>query len=166
MLDDSDDGARVGVWVAIGLIAFLLFGLIGGLALRQMHKQAAPPAPAAVAMTEEALFIDGALVGERVAVVYFGVGESQLDGQAQATLQGAVTALAAGNRRVLISGFHDATGGAALNAELAKARALMVRDWLRGQGQDPARLALRKPETTVGDGNDAEARRVEIWLVD
>lgn len=165
MLDDSDDGARVGVWVAIGLIAFLLFGLIGGLALRQMNKQAAPQAPVAV-VTEEALFIDGALVGERVAVVYFGVGESQLDGQAQATLQGAVVALAAGNRRVLISGFHDATGGASLNAELAKARALMVRDWLRGQGQDPARLALRKPETTIGDGNDAEARRVEIWLVD
>lgn len=162
MLDDSDDGARVGVWVAVGLIAFLLFGLIGGLALRQMHKQV----PAAAAVAEEALFIDGALVGERVAVVYFGVGESQLDGQAQATLQGAVATLAAGNRRVLISGFHDASGGAALNAELAKARALMVRDWLRGQGHDPARLALRKPETTVGDGNDAEARRVEIWLVD
>ena len=44
MFDDLDDGARVGVWTTLALIALLLFGLLGGLVLRQMK----PAAPAAV----------------------------------------------------------------------------------------------------------------------
>lgn len=168
MLDDNDDGARVGIWVAIGLIAFLLFGLIGGLAIRHMHKAAQPasPAEAAVVMQED-LFMDSALVGEKVSVVYFGVGEASLDAAAQNALQTALGAMSVpGQRRALISGFHDATGGAAQNAELAKSRALAVRDWLRGQGVAAERLQLRRPEVTTGDGSNQEARRVEIWLID
>ena len=32
MLDDGDEGARVGLWVAVGVVALLLFGLLGGFA--------------------------------------------------------------------------------------------------------------------------------------
>ena len=49
MMDENDDGARVGLWVVIGIIALLLFGLIGGLAMRAMGTKTAavPVAPMA-----------------------------------------------------------------------------------------------------------------------
>ena len=47
MMDEGDDGARVGVWVTVGVITLLLFGLIGGLAIRQSHKGAAKAQPVA-----------------------------------------------------------------------------------------------------------------------
>jgi hypothetical protein len=31
MIDELDDGARIGVWTVLGVVAFLLFGLLGGL---------------------------------------------------------------------------------------------------------------------------------------
>ena len=37
MPDDNDDGARVGLWVVLGIITLLLFGLIAGLAIRATH---------------------------------------------------------------------------------------------------------------------------------
>ena len=54
MLDDSDAGARVGVWTVFGIITLLLFGLIGGLAIRQSHKGAAPAATTSAAATDSA----------------------------------------------------------------------------------------------------------------
>ncbi len=39
MLDDLDDGARIGVWTALGVVALLLFGLIGGLAVKKVHQR-------------------------------------------------------------------------------------------------------------------------------
>jgi hypothetical protein len=44
MLDDLDDGARIGVWTVLGVVAFLLFGLLGGLALKTVHAKAKPAA--------------------------------------------------------------------------------------------------------------------------
>ena len=46
MMDENDDGARVGLWVVLGIITLLLFGLIFGLGLRAMNAKKAP-APAA-----------------------------------------------------------------------------------------------------------------------
>jgi outer membrane protein OmpA-like peptidoglycan-associated protein len=67
--------------------------------------------------------------------------------------------------KLVLSGFHDASGDPARNAELAKERAKAVRTALVAAGVDVARVALRKPESTMGGGTPEEARRVEVRLV-
>ena len=69
-------------------------------------------------------------------------------------------------KKLVIAGFHDPSGDAAHNAELAKQRAKAVRAALTAQGGDAARVQLRKPEQTALGGPAEEARRVEVRLVD
>ena len=63
-----------------------------------------------------------------------------------------------------MSGFHDATGSAAKNAELAKQRAEAVRDALVADGVDSARVTLDKPMQSEGGGDPKQARRVEVHV--
>jgi K(+)-stimulated pyrophosphate-energized sodium pump len=64
-----------------------------------------------------------------------------------------------------LSGYADPTGDAQKNLELAKARAMVVRDALVAKGVAAERIALVKPtDVIVGQGNDADARRVDIVL--
>ena len=58
------------------------------------------------------------------------------------------------------------TGPAIAQAAEAKRRALGVRDTLISQGILAQRIILRKPEQTTGSGNNVEARRVELLLLD
>ena len=168
MFDDLDDGARVGVWASMGIIALLLFGLIGGMAIRQSHQapvKAVEPVPAAEAPAEEAL-LDGPLSGDLVGTVYFALGQAALPESAAAEVAKAKLALdAAPTAKMVLSGFHDASGDPARNAELAKDRAKAVRGALQAAGIDASRVALRKPESTTGDGSAQEARRVEMRVV-
>jgi outer membrane protein OmpA-like peptidoglycan-associated protein len=179
-MDDQDEGAKVGLWVVIGIITLLLFGLIGGLAIRATHathaKHAAKPvavaatpaaAAAASAVAETDVMVDAPLAGEIVARVFFGVDKAELQADASAALAPAVKALAdAPGKKLVIAGFHDTSGDAAHNAELAKQRAKAVRAALTAQGADAARVQLRKPEQTALGGPAEEARRVEVRLVD
>lgn len=168
MLDELDDGARIGVWTALGVVAFLLFGLLGGLALKTVHAKAKPAAvaqAAAPAAAAEAL-LEGPLEGDVAGTLYFAIGVAALPAEAPAALASIKAALdAAPGRKIVLSGFHDATGDPAKNAELAKERAKAVRAALQAAGVDAARIALRKPESTTGDGNAQEARRVEVRLL-
>jgi outer membrane protein OmpA-like peptidoglycan-associated protein len=177
-VDDNDDGARIGLWVTLSLIALLLFGLLFGLALRQAHPAqrpitaaAAQPAPPELAVQMAAATHPPAAVaplqGEPLARLFFDSGSAQLPAGAGPAIDAAARALAgapAGTQLVL-SGFHDTTGDAAANAELAKQRALVVSGALMSAGVDPGRVVLRKPETTAGGGRPEEARRVELRLV-
>jgi outer membrane protein OmpA-like peptidoglycan-associated protein len=164
MIDENDDGARVGVWTVFGIITLLLFGLIGGLAIRQSHKAATAAAPAAAA--EEAL-LDGPAAGELAGTVFFASGAAALPADAAAEVAKAKAALdAAPAKKLVLSGYHDASGDPAKNAELAKERAKAVRAALQAAGVDAARVALRKPESTQAAGDAQEARRVEMRLVD
>ena len=52
--------------------------------------------------------------------------------------------------KLTLSGFTDATGSAAKNAELAKTRAQAVRDALKAAGVAEDRIILKKPETITG----------------
>lgn len=172
MLDELDDGARIGVWTVLGVVAFLLFGLLGGVALKTLHgKQRAPAvaaaaAPAAVAVAAAEVLVEGPLAGDLVATLYFDYGQAALPADAGAALDAAKAAAAgAPGRRLLLSGFHDASGDPAKNAELAKERAKAVRAALHAAGVEPGRVGLRKPESTTGDGSDREARRVEVRLL-
>ncbi|MCP5286839.1 MAG: OmpA family protein [Burkholderiaceae bacterium] len=172
MFDELDDGARTGVWVALGIVAFVLFGLIGGLAIRQMKPAAAPMAAAAAApaaMVDLDALLDVPLAGDLAGTLYFEVGQAgltQADGPAVlAAIRGAADAAPA--RRLVISGFHDASGDAQMNHDLAKQRAIAVRDALVGAGVARERLQLRKPASTDGgSADDPQARRVEVHLVD
>lgn len=94
---------------------------------------------------------------------YFASGKAELAAGAGEALVDVVKG-ARGGKKVIISGFHDATGGAAINAELARQRALAVRDALKAAGVADSQIRLQKPEQMAGTGSDAEARRVEISL--
>lgn len=94
---------------------------------------------------------------------YFASGRADLAADAGAALAGMVSAAKAG-RVLVISGFHDATGDARKNAELARQRALAVRSALRALGVAEQQIDLKKSEQMAGNGSKAEARRVEITL--
>lgn len=164
MLDEQDQGTRIGVGVALGVVLLLLMGLLGWLTMRGTAK---PPAPATAAVASADAFVDAPLTGDLVGTLFFAVGSADMPADATAMIDTVRQALAAAPaRKAVLSGFHDVTGGAALNAELAKNRAKAVRAALQAAGIDPARIALRKPESTLGDGSNQEARRVEVRLVD
>lgn len=174
-MDEGDDGARVGLWVTLGVVTLLLFGLIGGLALRQMNKGQATKTSAAVAAAPAAAvglpqadeMKDVALSGVVAGNLYFASGSAVLGSDAGAVISTIRDMAAADTKRnLLLSGFHDATGDAVKNAELAKARAKAVREALAAAGVDRARMVMRKPEVLVGSNNNAEARRVEVRAVE
>jgi outer membrane protein OmpA-like peptidoglycan-associated protein len=62
-------------------------------------------------------------------------------------------------------GSASTTGDAAKNLELAKQRAMSVRDELVAAGAPAGQIELVKPsEVIVGQGSDVDARRVDIVL--
>ncbi|WND83171.1 OmpA family protein [Lysobacter capsici] len=100
---------------------------------------------------------------QRNAKLYFDVGSSTPPANASADLAGVLAALKDdANAKARISGFHDETGSAATNAELAKKRAQAVQSWLESQGIAADRIVLDKPAVTEGGGKPEEARRVEV----
>ncbi len=95
--------------------------------------------------------------------LYFEVGKSALPPDAADKLNAAADAVKSkAGANVVISGFHDASGNPEQNAELAKQRALAVRDALQAAGVDADRIVLEKPQQTLGGVDAADARRVEI----
>jgi cytochrome c oxidase subunit II len=115
---------------------------------------AAMPAPAAAAPAAAGLPLS----------VLFGSGKSALDADAQKVVNSAIEYLKAnGQAKVALSGFVDSTGSATQNAELAKARAIGVRDALTAAGVALERIEMRKPsQIEAGSGSAAQARRVDI----
>ncbi|CAN7174243.1 cytochrome c oxidase subunit II [Caballeronia sp. LjRoot34] len=97
------------------------------------------------------------------ASVYFETGKDALPADAASAVQAAADyAKAHPDAKLTLSGFTDATGSAAKNAELAKTRAQAVRDALKAAGVAEDRIILKKPETITGGADAREARRVEI----
>jgi K(+)-stimulated pyrophosphate-energized sodium pump len=104
----------------------------------------------------------GALARPDRAVVYFDSNATTVPGDT-ATILAKVTEWAKGgaDNKLQISGFHDSTGGAEANAELAKNRAKMVLETLKSAGVPEDRLLLQKP-MLMDAGNERDARRVEV----
>ncbi|MDP3204124.1 MAG: OmpA family protein [Hydrogenophaga sp.] len=130
----------------------------GGAPSTQMAAPAAVPAVAAASSDDASVVVENGVVK-----FYFASGKADLASGALVALGDAIAAAKAGKQLVL-SGFHDATGDPAFNAELARQRALAVRDALVGAGVAETSMELKKPEQTTGTGNDAEARRVEVMI--
>ena len=170
----SDDGQeRFALGFLFALITLILSTVIGVV----VYKNGASPAPAAVSATAVDSR-DTPVVAEVVAVVengasvrveegvvkfYFASGMAEIANGANEALADVVAGVATG-KKAIISGFHDDTGSAAINAELAKQRAFAVRDALIALGVPEAQIELNKPEQMQASGTNAEARRVEVIL--
>ncbi|QNK68458.1 OmpA family protein [Variovorax sp. PAMC26660] len=179
--DDSQQNFILGFLMA--LIALVIFFVIGIVLWHKGHSVAAVPAKPAVVISSPApgqevklaevtetvtvTIPDGASIRVVNGVVsfYFATGSADLAPGAAEALAAVIKGVESGHKAV-VSGFHDATGDAAINEELAKKRAQMVRDVLTGLGVPADKIDLQKPAVTAGTGNNAEARRVEVKLVD
>jgi len=168
----EDDGQTYLVLgLAVGVITLVLL-LVMGVALSRGSSQ--PPSapvvaaiPATVSTPGAATVPEGAgiRVDKGVVRFYFASGSTELPPGAAAALTPIIEGVGAG-KKAQISGFHDATGDAAVNAAIAQRRAQAVRDVLTGLGVPPAQVDMRKPESAVGTGANAQARRVEVRVVD
>jgi len=125
-------------------------------------------APAADVTANDAATVDApaadatATSAPAMAKLLFGSGAAALPADADASLKTLVDfAKANPSARLAISGFHDASGSAAKNAELAKQRALAVKAALIKAGVAESALEMKKPEQVNG-GTADEARRVEV----
>jgi outer membrane protein OmpA-like peptidoglycan-associated protein len=149
----------IAVVIAIGLA--VAFGIQKSRGTGSPSGAAAAPATAAAAAP---VGDDASVVVENgVVKFYFASGKADLAPGALDALADAIRAAKSG-KRLTLSGFHDATGDPAFNAELAKQRAMVVRDALVGAGVAETAMELKKPEQTTGSGNNAEARRVEVVI--
>lgn len=97
--------------------------------------------------------------------IYFETGSATLPPEAADAIA-QMTELSRGyaGATVLVSGFHDATGDPARNAELAKQRAIAVQQALLLRGVAAERVELAKPAETLGGSDERQARRVELRL--
>jgi membrane fusion protein, multidrug efflux system len=95
-------------------------------------------------------------------VVHFARGKAVLDAEAVRLLKGFAPAMKDGPNPIDVAGFADRTGNHAANIELAKQRALVVRDALVAEGIPADRVRLKAPQDVTGSGSDEQARRVEL----
>ena len=176
--DDGVDGAQgLVLWVVFGLVA-LVIALVVGVSIYQRGKMnagpktavaitaAAAPAPAGLPAADAAQnAADAASVKVENGVVkfYFASGKADLATGANEALLDVVKAAKEG-KKLVVSGYHDATGSAVKNAEVAKLRAFAVRDALKAAGVADDKIDLKKPEELKISGSNAEARRVEVAL--
>ena len=169
MLYQDDDNQSLILGLVFGLIA-LVIALVIGVGIYKKNRfvlSAAKPVANAAAPAAAAMLVlvnpDAAsvIVDHGVVKFYFASGKSALAAGAADALGQVVKEVAAGKRAV-VSGFHDATGSAAANAELARQRALAVRNALQSLGVAGDKIELKKPEQLQSTGSNAEARRVEV----
>lgn len=153
--------------VAVVVIAAILLavGLALGFGINKSRPKAKAAPAAAVAVAPADADAARVVVEGGVVKFYFATGKADLavdlSADVQAALNEAAAAAKAG-KKLVVSGFHDSTGDAAVNAELAKQRAMTVQAVLVNLGVDAAAVELKKPEEMLGGTDNAQARRVEV----
>ena len=145
----------------INIVALLIVPLLPVVSNTTAHATAAPT----VAVVAVPVIVEVAKIQVEPGLVkfYFDSGKTDLAGGAADALVDVVKGVA-GGKKAVVSGFHDATGDAAANAELAKQRAFKVADALKSIGVPDDKIEMKKPEQLTGTGPNAEARRVEVRL--
>lgn len=193
MEDDRDDDQRgllvlvLGIAVTLSIVVALTTGIVatgGGTAgtstaampmttAATTTPATAAPTAAPTATTAAAAAMasapstapSAASPGTGTVKLYFETAQAALPAAGDALLRPlADAAKAQPGSRLVISGFHDVTGDAALNHDLAKNRAAAVRDALVAMGVEASRIEMRKPQETLGGADNREARRVEVSL--
>ena len=173
---DDDSQQRFALGFLFALIALVVSVVVGSVVVKRLGG-AAPAKAAVVTNAPAAAPADAAAAAPAVVIAdeaigrvengggkfYFATAKADLAAGANEALADVVKGVAEG-KKAIVSGFHDATGDAAVNAELAKQRALAVRDALKGLGVAEDKIELKKPEETTATGTNAEARRVEVVL--
>lgn len=149
--------------VALLIVPLLPAGMLGSAA--SSHGAAAPAAAATTSAPAASAAVDAASFKVEGGVVkfYFASGRADLASGANDALADVAKGVA-GGKKAVVSGFTDSTGDAAKNEELAKQRALAVRDALKAAGIADDKIELKKPEALTGSGTNADARRVEVAL--
>ncbi|WP_312563923.1 OmpA family protein [Diaphorobacter sp.] len=169
---DDDSQQRFALGFLFALIALVVSTVVGVVVYKRGIAHA-PKAPAAAVAPAAEAAAPGVVITEDAASVvveggvvkfFFATGKAELAPGANEALGDVVKGVVDGGKTAVVSGFHDATGDAAVNAELAKQRALAVRDALKALGVAEEKVELKKPEATQGIGSNAEARRVEVIL--
>jgi len=176
---DEDGEQRIALFVVFGVamlvvVAVLAFGVnrlassdppaVAGAPAATPAALAVPlPMPTRAATAQAASDAASVTVEQGVVKFYFASGKADLAPGAGEALAEVVKG-AQGGRKVVVSGYHDASGNPAQNAELARRRAVAVRQALLAAGTAESRIELKKPEPVAASGSDAEARRVEISL--
>jgi len=178
---DNDSQERFALGFLFILIALVISTAVGTVVVKRLgaasaskaapapttalanNAPAAPAADTAAATAAAAADAASVRVDNGVVKFYFASAKAELAAGANEALADVVKGVAEGKKAV-VSGFHDATGDAAANAELAKQRAYAVRDALKGLGVAEDKIELKKPEETTASGNNVEARRVEVAL--
>jgi len=172
---DEDSQQRFALGFLFALIALVILSVVGAVVynygLPQVAASASAPAPATgvavVTETVVAVIPEGASIrveGDTVNF-YFATGSADIAPGAAEALAIVLKGVESG-RKAVVSGFHDTTGDPAINEQLAKRRAETVRDVLTGLGVPAEKITLEKPAVTAGSGSNAQARRVEVKLVD
>jgi len=157
-MDDRDESTKVAM-ILIGIIVTAVVAFVLAMGAGSGHKSPAVKQQTATVAPGEA----PAPIGEALLKAYFDIGKAELTSESTTELQAVVDAAMANHTTIiLISGFHDASGDAVQNAELARKRAAGARDALVAAGVPADRIKLRKPEVTEGTGDAKEARRVEF----
>ena len=155
MNDQNDDLQNFALMVLAGVVGLVVAGAIGLAASTSMHRTSATGAARPDMSTSAAGAADGR--------IYFELDADKLPDDAQSELMRvADLARADTNKVVLISGFHDASGDATHNADLAKRRAQVVQHALEANGVAADHLVLDKPAVATGGADAREARRVEM----
>jgi photosynthetic reaction center cytochrome c subunit len=132
---------------------------LNGVSMLAMHPELASGKP--VVVSEGTGDANGA-------VLFFAVGSVQLSEGAAKNLSALIQTLKAKQAaKVAISGYSSAAGDLPANQELAKNRALAVRDALVAAGISVVRVTLEKPMSAEANlsGEDPKARRVEVALI-
>lgn len=167
---DDDSQQRFALGFLFALIALVVATVVGVVVFKRGIAHAPTAPKAGVVQAVEAAAPGVAVVEEASVVVeggvvkfYFAVGKADLATGAKQALADVIKGVLQGKKAV-VSGFHDATGDLAVNQELAKQRAFAVRDALLSLGITEEGIELKKPEQTLADGSNAEARRVEVTL--
>jgi len=153
--DDKETGYAVFIAVTLAIVVSLA---VIAIAIGNAIGQAGPKPASAKTMAAPSIV---RVLGK----VYFEVGKADLPEDAPMLLRPAIrTARAVEGSRLVISRYHDASGDAAANAELAKRRALAVRDVLIASGIGEQRIELARPIVAMGGADPDEARGVEVTL--
>ncbi len=159
----------------INIVALLLVPLLpvnGWLGAKAESAPAAITAPADAAAASASAATDGSTAGSEDATapadaaqagrLYFNVGETAPI-EPKPVLDPIVALLNANpGSQAYVSGFHDASGDPATNAEIAKQRAQAVQALLEDAGIAADRIVLEKPVLAEGGDDWRQARRVDI----
>jgi outer membrane protein OmpA-like peptidoglycan-associated protein len=167
MSNQQDDNQTV-VWAILIPVIVLAIGLAVGVGVSKTLKKSPPATPAVAVSAPAALALSAdesaVRVEDGIVKFYFASGKADLADGAKEALADVVQAATQGKKLVL-SGFHDSTGSAELNAELAMKRALSVKAMLVALGVPEGQMGLKKPESVEQTaGADAQARRVEVSI--